>query len=112
MMFEYNMWYLLVVSKNKLVGIVTRQDINRAQSWDGEPLSQYELNLILERLTAREFMSYAVITISPNATIGEAAKLMLQYQISGLPVIEAGQLVGIITETDICLSVFQRENTV
>jgi acetoin utilization protein AcuB len=109
-MLAHNIRYLPVVNKNKLVGIITRRDINRAQSSDVSTLSLYELNLMLERLTVREFMTHSPITISPGATIAEAAKLMLEHQISGLPVVEAGKLIGIITETDISVSALQVEN--
>jgi acetoin utilization protein AcuB len=109
-MLAHNIRYLPVVNKNKLVGITTRRDINRAQSSDGSTLSLYELNLILGRLTVTEFMTHSPITISPDASIGEAAKLMLEHQISGLPVVEAGKLIGIITETDISVSALQGEN--
>src|SRR5688500_1213708 len=76
----YNSRYLPVVKKDILVGIVTRRDIHRAQSIDDSRLSLYELNLMLERLTAGEFMSHGVTSISPDATIGEAAKLMVEHQ--------------------------------
>jgi len=56
-------------------------------------------------------MSYKPITISPDATIGEAADLMTEHKISGLPVVDEGKLVGIITETDFCrLLSLQTEN--
>jgi acetoin utilization protein AcuB len=109
LMAEYHIRYLPVVNKGKLVGIVTRRDINRVQSEDCTSLSSYELNLRLERLTASEFMSSPVVTISPDAPLGEAAQLMLKRQIGGLPVLEDGKLVGIITETGISLSILQRD---
>src|SRR5688572_2706322 len=80
LMLDYHIRRLPVVDKDKLVGIVTRRDINRAQSSAESTLSLHELNLTLERLTAREYMSHTVHTISPDATIGEAARLMLEHQ--------------------------------
>lgn len=109
LMLDYRIRRLPVVNRDKLVGIVTRRDINRAQLSDGSTLTPYELNLRRDRLTAREFMSPAVITISPDATIGEAAGLMLENKIGGLPVVEGSRLVGMITETDICIFVLQLE---
>jgi CBS domain-containing protein len=70
------------------------------------------LNYLLDQIPAKEFMAYRPITISPDAPIAEAARLMLQYKIGGLPVIENGELVGIITETDLCrLLILQPEST-
>lgn len=111
LMVEYHIRRLPVIDKDKLVGIVTRRDINRAQPWGGSTLSLYEFNLMQDRLKAKEFMSLAVITISPDATIGEAAGLMVEHKIGGLPVVENGKLVGMITETDICIFVLQLETT-
>jgi CBS domain-containing protein len=109
LMVDYHIRRLPVVHMDNLVGIVTWRDINRAQTSDDSTLSLQELNLRRARLTAREFMSPAVITISPDATIGEAAGLMVEHRIGGLPVVEAGKLVGMITETDICIFVLQLE---
>jgi acetoin utilization protein AcuB len=102
LMDEHYIRRLPVVKKDKLVGIVTRGGIREAQSSQAMTLSVYEMNFFLDRLTAKEFMAYEPITISPDAAIGEAAHLMLQHQIGGLPVVDNGELVGIITETDLC----------
>jgi CBS domain-containing protein len=101
---------LPVINNGKLVGIVTRGDLREAQA-SITTLSVYELNYVLDRLTAKEFMAYEPITIAPDTTIEEAARLMLQHKIGGLPVVENGELVGIITETDFCrLMVLQPES--
>ena len=102
MMLQYNIRRLPVVNKNKLVGIVTMSDIREAQASDLTMSSVVELNSLLDRLPAREFMAYEPITISPEATIREAAQLMLRHKIGGLLVVENDELVGIITETDLC----------
>lgn len=53
-------------------------------------------------MKAAEIMTRRVITIHPDATIREAARLMLQDDISGLPVVDRqGNLVGIVTEGDL-----------
>jgi acetoin utilization protein AcuB len=112
LMLEHHIRRLPVVDKNKLVGIVTRRDINHAEPWDGSTLSLYELSFMRERLKAREFMSRAIITISPDAPIGEASGLMIKHKIGSLPVVEDGKLVGVITETDIFLFVLQLETAI
>ena len=102
MMLQYNIRRLPVVNKSKLMGIVTMNDIREAQASDFTMLSVIELNSLLDRLPAKEFMAYEPITISPDATIREAAQLMLRHKIGGLLVVENDELVGIITETDLC----------
>jgi acetoin utilization protein AcuB len=102
LMDKYFVRRLPVINKGKLVGIVTRGDIREAQASTATTLSVYELNYLLDQIPAKEFMAYKPITISPDATIAEVARLMLQYKVGGLPVVENGELVGIITETDLC----------
>src|SRR5665648_29676 len=52
-------------------------------------------------MKAKDVMTRTIISVDPNATVLQAARLMLQHHISGLPVInEAGQLVGILSEGD------------
>ena len=102
---------LPVINKGKLVGIVTRGDIREAQASTATTLSVYELNYLLDEMPAKDFMAYEPITISPDAPIGEAARRMMQHKVGGLPVVENGELVGIITETDFCrLLILQPEH--
>jgi CBS domain-containing protein len=96
------------MNKGKLVGIVTLGDIREAQASDATTLSVYELNYMLDQLTAREFMTPAPITVSPQTTVGEAARLMLEHKIGGLPVLNGEELIGIITETDFCRLLMQQ----
>ena len=109
LMLDYHLRSLPVVNNDELVGIVTWRDINRAEAWDGVDFGGCVLNSLLERLTAKEFMSYVPVTISPDATIEEAASVMIEHKISGLPVVEDGKLVGLMTETDVCIFVRQLE---
>lgn len=56
----------------------------------------------MKELTAQEIMTREVITVPPAATLREAAQLMAEKRISGMPVVDdAGHLVGILTEADI-----------
>ena len=101
---------LPVLHKGRLVGIVTRGDIREAQASTATTLNVYELNYMLDELTAKDFMAYEPITISADAPIGEAARRMQQHKIGALPVVEYGELVGIITESDLCrLVILQAE---
>ncbi len=92
---------LPVVEDGRLVGIVTLGDMREASPSDATSLSIYELNYLIAQLRVEKIMTRDPITIAPDATIHDAAKLMLDHKIGGLPVIEKGHLVGIITESDI-----------
>lgn len=100
---------LPVIKNGKLVGICTYGDIREARPSPATSLSIWELNYLLSQLTMGEIMTANPVTISPKATIGEAARLMLKNQISGLPVVDNHHhLVGIITESDIFRLVVQQ----
>ena len=101
-MLEHKIRRLPVVKSDQLVGIVTLGDIREASPSDATTLSIYEMNYFMDRLTAKDFMTSNPITITPDATIAETARLMVEYKIGGLPVMDNGKLVGIITETDLC----------
>ncbi len=106
-----NIRRLPVVDDNgRLVGIVTQGDVRGAEPSQATSLSVWELNYLLASLRIDEIMTRDLVTVDENATIGEAARLMLEYRISGLPVAnEAGALVGIITESDIFRMVVRHE---
>lgn len=111
-MFEHRIRRLPVVKADKLVGIVTLGDIREAKPSDATTLSIYELNYLMDKLTAKDFMTPSPITISPDATIAEAARLMVEHKIGGLPVVDHGKLMGIITETDLCRVLMSQTETV
>jgi acetoin utilization protein AcuB len=93
---------LPVVKKGRLVGIVTRGDVRGAEPSEATSLSIWELNYLLARLKISEIMTPKPISVSPDATISQAAQLMLENKISGIPVVDVDEnVVGIITESDI-----------
>jgi len=93
---------LPVVMQGKVVGIVTLGDIRGAEPSKASSLSVWEMNDLLANLKVAKIMTRDPATIQQNASIGEAAKIMLGKKFSGLPVVdEANRLVGIITESDI-----------
>lgn len=109
LMMEKNVRRLPVVWQGKLVGILTFGDIREARPSDANTLSVYELNLVLDHLLVKAIMTPDPIFIHPDATIGEAARILLERKFGGLPVVENGELVGIITETDFCRLIIQDE---
>jgi acetoin utilization protein AcuB len=87
--------------QGKMIGIVSEKDLLYASPSPATSLSIYEMHDLLTRLKVTELMTAEVITVSPDMPLEEAALIMADKKIGGLPVLEHGQLVGIITETDI-----------
>lgn len=92
---------LPVMEGKKLVGIVTERDLLYASPSPATTLSIQEMHYMLSKLKVREIMKYPVITIDENAPLEEAARIMADNKIGGLPVTRDGELVGIITESDL-----------
>jgi acetoin utilization protein AcuB len=93
---------LPVVEDGRLVGIITYGDIREARPGKPGSFNLWALGSTMAQLCVSEIMTADPVTVSPDDTIGEAAQLMLNHMISGLPVVNhQGELVGIITESDI-----------
>ncbi|HUN21889.1 MAG TPA: CBS and ACT domain-containing protein [Anaerolineales bacterium] len=90
-----------VIKHGKLVGIVSEKDLLNASPSQATSLSVWELNYLLSKLTVEKVMSRQVITIDEKTPIEEAARIMADKKIGGLPVMRDEQVVGIITETNI-----------
>jgi acetoin utilization protein AcuB len=90
-----------VVSKGEVVGIVSEKDILNASHSPTTSLSVWELNYLLSKVTISEVMSKDVTTVTEDTPIEEAARIMSDARIGGLPVMRDKELVGLITETDI-----------
>lgn len=85
----------------RLVGIVTHSDLLRAQPSPVTTLSVYEIASLLEKVTMDKIMSTPVLAVEESCSITNAAHFMLTHDIGCLPVLRQGELVGIITDTDI-----------
>jgi acetoin utilization protein AcuB len=99
---------LPVIENGRPVGIITRGDVRGAEASDATSLSIWELQYLIAKIKVKEILNPDPITISQDATNGEAAQVMLDNKISGLPVVDRqGRVVGIITESDIFRIVVQ-----
>jgi acetoin utilization protein AcuB len=87
--------------EGQLVGIVSEKDLLYASPSPATSLSIYEMHYLLSQLRVTELMTTDPITVTPDIPLEEAARIMADNKIGGLPVVEDGSLVGIITETDI-----------
>ncbi len=107
LMTDNNIRRLPVLKNNRLVGIVTRGDIREAEPSTATSLTMWEMNYLISKLKVKDVMARNPVSISVNATIAEAAKLMLAHKISTLPVMDNKKIVGIITESDIFRMIVQ-----
>ena len=99
---EHGIRRLPVVENEKLVGIITIGDVREASPSDATTLSIWELNYLWSQLTTEKIMSRKVLTVHPTTLILDAAEIMLNQKVSGLPVVNEDHiLVGMITESDI-----------
>jgi len=93
---------MLIVDNGKLVGYFSDRDVMRVAPSPATTLSKYEVRELLDKLKVTEIMQKKVITVNEGATIEEAALIMYNNKVGGLPVIsDVGAVVGIITATDI-----------
>jgi acetoin utilization protein AcuB len=87
--------------QGKLVGIVSEKDLLYASPSPTTSLSVYEIPYLLSKLTLDKVMTRKVLSVTEDSLLEDAATLMADRKIGGLPVLRDGVIVGIITETDI-----------
>jgi acetoin utilization protein AcuB len=101
LMKEKGIRILPVLKKGQLVGVLSDSDIKRASPSDATLLEVHELLYLLARIKVRDIMNKNPVTIPVHFTVEEAAEKLLNYGISGAPVVDdRGNVVGVITQAD------------
>lgn len=90
-----------VMQNGQLVGIVTERKLIEVSPSPATSLSVFEINYLLSKTKIESIMTKNVITVSPDTLVEDAAVIMRENKISGLPVMVDSELVGIITESAI-----------
>jgi len=90
-----------VIKDRKLVGIISEGDLLNASPSPVTSLSIWEMNYLLSKVTVKRVMSKKVITVDIDTPIEEAARIMADNKIGGVPVLNNGRVAGMITETDL-----------
>jgi len=92
---------LPVVVDDKVVGIVTDRDIRDAYPSSMRLLRGKDIDEFADSHTVEEVMTYNVITSSSDASLREAAQRLRKQRFGAVPIVDHGQLVGIITRSDL-----------
>lgn len=93
--------HMPVLDENgQLCGIVTQRDLFFNALVRALGFGTHAAEKTLENLRVKEVMTTDVLTIEPDAPIARAATLMLEKKVGCLPVVEDGELIGILTEAD------------
>ncbi|HEX6244078.1 MAG TPA: CBS domain-containing protein [Polyangiales bacterium] len=103
----YRFRHLPVVDGKRLVGILSQRDLLQltSQSLDKNLAARARGVRALEETFVRDVMNGSVVTIRPDASLAEAARLMTTKRVGALPVVnEAEELLGIVSETDLLRS--------
>lgn len=102
LMTENGVRHLPATNKDgRLIGIVSEKELLKAAPSPVTSLNVWEVKEMLHLLTINKIMSNKLITIEEDAPLEEAAVVMVVNKMDGLPVTRKGELVGVITETDI-----------
>lgn len=88
-------------TKGRLVGIVAEGDLLYASPSPATSLNVWEIHSLLAKLKVDKVMTRKLITVADDTTVEEAAQIMVEKKIGGLPVVCEKKLVGIVTETDL-----------
>ncbi len=99
---EHSIRRVPVMHGDRLMGIVSDHDVMTTMPSPATTLSRWEMNTLLEKVTAKEIMTSPVYVAAPNCPIEEVARLMLQRKFGAMPVLDDDdKLIGIVTESDI-----------
>lgn len=90
-----------VLDGGSLVGIVTDRDLRNATASSVVLTEKKYHDFLLDTIRVESVMTPNPRTVTPDTTLKEAARLILDMKVGGLPVVEGERLVGIITETDL-----------
>ena len=98
----------VVDSDGEVIGLVTDRDLSRSALGAVEELPLSVERDILRRRRVRDIMATEPDVIEPDATLREAAELLLENKVGCLPVVEGLHLVGILTEADFVRDYLER----
>jgi CBS domain-containing membrane protein len=93
--------HIPVLEKGRLVGLISERDLMGAAAHRIFGLKQKNRSALLKSVAIKEVMKKRVLTMAPDTPIKEAARMMAEKKIGCVPVVSEGNLVGLVTTTDI-----------
>lgn len=100
LMARHGIRHLPVVDGDRLVGVISESDLHRASLPGGRATAALECDALLRLVRVVDVMSLDPVTVGPDHGVGDAARLLVAGKIGGVPVVDEGRLVGILTVTD------------
>jgi acetoin utilization protein AcuB len=88
-------------ASGRLAGIVSENDLRHVSPSPATTLAVWEISELVAKIKVAQVMTRNVITVSEDTPLEDAARLMADHKISGLPVMHESKVTGIITETDL-----------
>src|SRR5262245_51772754 len=93
--------HLPVLEQGEVVGLVTQRDLFKAAMSSTMGYGDKAQQAYLQSVRVKEIMTYPVVTVAPDSSVAAAAEMMLNKGVGCLPVVDAQQLIGIVTKTDL-----------
>ena len=101
LMKEHKIRRVPVIDDGKLVGILTQGDVRGALPSEVTTLNRAEQDYLIQQLKVKRVMSGDVIVATEAMNLLDAARLLVQYKIGGLPVVDDDKVMGMVTESDL-----------
>lgn len=98
--------HLPVVDGGQVVGVLSQRDLLQGAVAHALGYGSVSRSRILRTIPVKEVMSEPAVTVESDTSVREAARLMVERKIGCLPVVDAGRLVGLVTETDVVRHAF------
>ncbi|HUA66538.1 MAG TPA: CBS domain-containing protein [Alphaproteobacteria bacterium] len=92
LMADKNIGSLLVMSGDRLVGVFTERDYTRKIALQGKRSKETQV---------REILSGQIVSVAPHQTVEECMRLMTEYRVRHLPVLENGKAIGVVSIGDL-----------